>query len=95
MDHRLLSLGTFSLLQASASIGGRADRQILPSLVPLRINRNVVPVILALLLPIIAFLVIGRTVEITKVEEALTKRGAADFAAGPGVGISTFPASHL
>jgi hypothetical protein len=65
---------------------------MLPSLLPLRIHRNIVSTVLALCIPIMVFTVIGRTVEIEKAqaEAGLAKR-ALDLGGGAGAGISESP----
>lgn len=73
--------------------------QILPTLLPFRVNRNIVPAVLGLCVPIVVFLVIGRTVEIHKEKRSLLENGA-----GAGVSKCTLgfanqphssPYSHL
>jgi len=46
----------------------QADEQLLPSLLPSRMTRSLrrAPFVLALLLPIVTFIIIGRTVEIER-----------------------------
>ena len=68
LDHNLLSYGTchshFHVLRCHS----RADDQLLPSLLPSRMTRSLkrAPVLLVLLLPIVTFIIIGRTVEIAR-----------------------------
>jgi len=53
---------------SSSSKTTQADEQLLPSLLPSRMTRSLrrAPFVLALLLPIVTFIIIGRTVEIER-----------------------------
>lgn len=69
--------------------------QLLPSLLPSRMTRSLhrSPFVLVLLLPIVAFLVIGRTVEIRKASEIVQPGG--DQAEGDGAAVASLATDVL